>query len=400
MNPAQITEEIKRHVAEFGGEFRPYDSLLDAFKEDAIVSNQTIAWLDSARTSLAVFQAIESRCKSVCDEQSPIQMMKALKNATEVNGMRQAHIKDAVACIKFWKWLESRLDAGDNTLTECSVSDQLEALRRAQKDCVSLSFETIAGAASNGAIIHYKPEPETCRRVTRDDMFLLDSGAQFRQGTTDITRTAHLSFKHSDRPLAPNVEHHHVTKLMREAYTRVLRGHINLARAVFPSNTPGPFLDVLARQPLWDLGLNYNHGTGHGVGHFLNVHEGPQGIAMSARSPSVLRSGLQSGMVLSNEPGFYLERSNPQVDDGFGVRIESLVVVQPAQTEYNSPANQWMCFDTITLVPIQTALLLVDQMTADERAWLNKYHATCREIISPLLDDEERQWLVAATQPI
>jgi Xaa-Pro aminopeptidase len=307
--------------------------------------------------------------------------MKAVKNETELNGMRACHIRDGAAMCNFFDWVERVLE-GELLhmvpLNEVTVADRLELFRKEQKDFMGLSFPTISGSGPNGAVIHYHPMRDTCREVNTKELYLVDSGAQYRDGTTDITRTVHFG-KPSD--------------LERETFTRVLQGHNQLARAVFPPTTVGPTLDVLARAPLWKLGLDYRHGTGHGVGHFLNVHEGPHGIHMPSRQGSGLTTPLQPGMVVTNEPGYYH-------DGQFGIRIESVLVVNKAKTSHKMDGKDYLCFETITMCPIQRKLINTSLLTAEEVDWLNTYHNTVWERVSPLLEGSAKAWLKRNCLPI
>ncbi|XP_046542342.1 xaa-Pro aminopeptidase 1-like [Haliotis rubra] len=308
---------------------------------------------------------------------SPVAAFKAVKNTVEIQGMRRAHIKDAVAVCEFFHWLEKDLSNG--TITEVSAADKLEDFRRQQEDFVSLSFDTISSIGPDGAIIHYKPSAETDKPITSDQIYLCDSGAQYRDGTTDITRTVHFGCP---------------TKYEQECFTRVLKGHINLSRTVFPNEVKGHNLDTLARVALWEVGLDYLHGTGHGVGAFLNVHEGPCGI-----SPRVSLSEipLEEGMILSDEPGYY--------EDGkFGVRLESLVLVVKADTKYNFKKKGFLTFEPITLVPIQTKLIDPSLLAEQEIDWLNEYHMRCREVVGAELKKQGKlkvlDWLIRETEQL
>jgi Xaa-Pro aminopeptidase len=263
-------------------------------------------------------------------------------------------------------------------LTEVTVADRLEAFRREFKECVGLSFPTISSSGENGAVIHYHPMKETCREVNTKELYLCDSGAQYRDGTTDITRTVHFGTP---------------TDLERETFTRVLQGHIGLARAIFPQGTTGVTLDVLARAPLWKLGLDYRHGTGHGVGHFLNVHEGPHGITMPSRPGSAQTTALQAGMVVTNEPGYYH-------DGQFGIRIESVMVVEKRKTAHNFDKKDYLGFETVTMCPIQKKMVDTNLMTNEEIDWLNSYHRIVLDKVAPLLTGTPLAWLKRNTLPL
>lgn len=306
---------------------------------------------------------------------SPIQMLKAIKNETELQGMRNAQLRDSCALCEYLAWLEREVPKGN--LTEITAADKLEALRREQVDYVSLSFATISSSGPNGAIIHYSPTAETDRKLSLDELYLCDSGGQYKDGTTDVTRTVHFSTP---------------TDKQKEAFTYVLKGHIALCSVVFPSKLQGARIEALARAPLWSVGLDYKHGTGHGVGAFLNVHEGPQGINQRWAD-----EGLHAGMVVTDEPGFY--------EDGeFGIRIENVVIVKNADTKYNFGGGSYLTFEPITLVPIQNKMVLPELLTQDEIEWLNKYHATCLEKVGELLRQQDKidvlRWLEKETQPL
>jgi len=324
------------------------------------------------RSSFALFNCISTANSIV--KSTPIAMEKSLKNPVELNGLRQCHIRDAAALIKFFAWLEHEILTGNTNLDECSVSDKLEDFRSKQADFVSLSFETIAGSGPNGAIIHYKPEKPTCAKIEGDKMFLCDSGGQYRDGTTDVTRTLHFSTP---------------TKHEKECYTRVLLGHIALSLATFPKNTiTGKDVDILARMPLWKAGLEYAHGTGHGVGAFLNVHEGPQGISSRAAATAVY---LATGMTVTNEPGYYEEGA-------FGIRIENVMIVVPATTPFQN--GNFLEFEQITLVPYDRSLIDTSLLSDKDVQYINDYHKICLEKVGPLLQDDNLavSWLKKHTE--
>ncbi len=294
---------------------------------------------------------------------------KACKNETELSGMRKAHIRDGAALSEFISWLSDRIKTHE--ISELEASDRLREFRASKDHFKGLSFETISGAGPNGAIVHYRVTPESSRRIDPAEIFLLDSGGQYLDGTTDVTRT--LAFN------TPTAE-------QKDRFTRVLKGHIAIATAVFPKGTTGAQLDVLARRPLWDIGLDYQHGTGHGVGCYLCVHEGPQRIAKGLAVDVPLRPG----MVLSNEPGYYKEGE-------YGIRIESLVIVK----EYN---ESFLCFETITMTPICQALIDVSLLTDEEKTWLNGYHEQVRAALSKHVSSDVaanvNEWLVKETKAL
>jgi Xaa-Pro aminopeptidase len=293
---------------------------------------------------------------------------KACKNPVELDGTRAAHRRDGAAVTRFLAWLAREAPKGG--LREIAASDRLEAFRKEGKYFRDLSFPTISGAGSNGAIVHYRASPETEKLLEPGTLYLLDSGAQYLDGTTDITRTIAIG--------EPSDE-------MRENFTRVLKGHIALATARFPKGTTGAQLDGFARRALWQVGLDYDHGTGHGVGSYLSVHEGPQRISKAPNAQPLL-----PGMIVSNEPGYYKTGA-------YGIRIENLIVVQPAE---GLSERELFCFETITLAPIDRALVARDLLDRDEAAWLDAYHARVRATIGPLVDAETRNWLEAATAAI
>jgi Xaa-Pro aminopeptidase len=300
----------------------------------------------------------------------PVMLPRALKNTTELAGMRISHRRDGVAMTRFLHWLDGAAPKGG--LTEISIADRLESFRAEGENFRDLSFDSISGSGPNGAIVHYRVTPETDRALDRDSLYLIDSGAQYLDGTTDITRTVAIG--------NPSAE-------MRDRYTRVLKGHIALARAIFPKGTTGTQLDILARHALWQAGIDYDHGTGHGVGCYLGVHEGPVRIAKVPNAHP-----LQPGMVISNEPGYY--KTN-----GYGIRIENLVVVTPV--EIPGGERESYGFETITLCPIDKRPIAPALLDSGEIAWLDDYHARVRAALLPLLDEPAaRAWLEQATAPL
>jgi Xaa-Pro aminopeptidase len=294
--------------------------------------------------------------------------MKAVKNAAEIAGTRAAHRRDGTAVTRFLAWLAREAPSGK--LTEIEAVEKLEALRDETGLLRELAFSTISGSGPNGAIVHYRVTNRTNRALQPGELFLLDSGAQYEDGTTDITRTVAVG-----RP----------SEEMRDRFTRVLKGHIAIARAVFPKGTSGAQIDALARQALWQVGLDFDHGTGHGVGSYLSVHEGPQ------RLSKLGTQALEPGMILSNEPGYYKTGQ-------YGIRIENLVLVETR--EIAGAEREMMGFETLTFAPIDRALIEATLLTADEREWLNAYHARVREVLAPELDEATRAWLVEATQAL
>jgi Xaa-Pro aminopeptidase len=318
---------------------------------------------------------LEEAGAKIAEAPDPVALPRAQKNATEQAGARAAHLRDGVAMVRFLAWLAAAAPTGLET--EISAAENLLAQRARGELFKGESFPAISGAGEDGAIIHYRVTPETNRPIKPDEVYLIDSGAQYLDGTTDITRTIWTGPGPAPAEIKANV-------------TRVLAGHIALAQAVFPDGVAGPHLDVLARAALWQAGLDYDHGTGHGVGSYLSVHEGPAGISRAARPVP-----LQPGMILSNEPGFYLPGA-------YGIRLENLVLVQPA--DFPAQKRKFLRFETLTLAPFDRALIAPELLSPDALAWLNAYHARVRAEIGPLLDPVEDAaalaWLAAATAPI
>ena len=357
----RIDETLRRSMAAAGVHILEYGAI-DGALENYPVS-KTLA-IDPAGTSFYHFELLSG--KDVKEIGSPVTALKTIKNETEIKHYRQVMRKDGVALLKLFRWLEAELE--QRGVTEVEVSKRLAAFRAEQEAYHGESFGAIVGYQGNGAIVHYRAEPESCATLQREGILLLDSGGQYLDGTTDITRTVALG-----EPTAEQKRH----------FTLVLKGMIALSRAKFPKGTGGAQLDTLARQYLWQDGLNYGHGTGHGVGFFLNVHEGPQGFATSAVT-SRGRTAFEAGMVTSNEPGFYRT-------DHYGIRIENLILCIPQEkTEY----GQFYGFEELTLFPIDQTLMDTDLLTAQEIDWLNGYHQKVEEELSPLLtSNEERNWL-------
>ncbi|MFN4283294.1 MAG: aminopeptidase P family protein [Alphaproteobacteria bacterium] len=356
---AHLGDEVRlRPREEFG-------AALDALKDRR-------AQADPASAPAWVFDRLEAAGVKIVKAADPCQAPKAKKTAAELSGIRAAHLRDGAALTTFLAWFAHNAPKGG--LGEIAAADKLEAIRAAGEHFRGLSFPTIAGAEGNGAIVHYRATPTTDKGVAPGQMFLLDSGAQYLDGTTDVTRTL---FVGGANP--PSEE-------QRSAFTRVLKGHIALATARFPAGTSGSQLDALARLPLWQAGLDYDHGTGHGVGHYLSVHEGPQRIS---KLPN--RVALEPGMVISNEPGYYKAGA-------FGIRIENLVAVIEAGIGPDGVAM--LAFETLTLAPIERALIDPALLSDAEAAWLDGYHARVRDSLTPLVDAATAAWLAAATAPI
>ena len=333
--------------------------------------------VDPERTVAAVAAALAAAGAEVRDAVDPTVLPKAIKNPVEQAGHRAAQARDGAAMVRFLHWLAETSPQGG--LTELEAAEKLHQFRRDTGDLRDLSFDTISGAGPNGAIVHYRVSEETNRQLEPGSVFLVDSGGQYPDGTTDITRTVWIAGAHE-----PPAE-------VTDRFTRVLKGHIALARAAFPQGTVGSQLDPLARQFLWHAGLDYAHGTGHGVGSFLSVHEGPQRIAKSAGGQSGSEQALLPGMIVSNEPGYYKTGE-------YGIRIENLVLVEPRPIAGGEGA--YLGFETLTLVPIDRALLSRAILDPGEIAWWNAYHARVLEVIGPRVEGLARAWLEAQCAPL
>ena len=318
-------------------------------------------WIDSNSAPLAITQIL----KEIYQKQDPIISIKAKKNNAELKGMKQAHILDGIAMAKFLCWFDKKV--AKETLSEIDIVKQLENFRQLEKTFKDISFDTIAGAGANGAIVHYRVDEKSNRNLKKGELMLVDSGAQYLSGTTDITRTLYTGASNNEQ---------------KDSYTRVLKGMIAISNAHFPIGTTGAQIDILARQFLWQKGLNYNHGTGHGVGVYLNVHEGGTGISPRANFM------LKKGHIISNEPGYYKTGK-------YGIRIENLIHIVKSKT-----APNYLKFKTLTLTPIETRLIKQNLLTKDEVNWLNNYHKKVWKKINPFLDEENKEWLEKATKAI
>ena len=324
--------------------------------------------LDTATAADALTRLISSAGGKPVRGGDPVSLLKAVKNDTEIAGTKAAHRRDAVALARFLAWIDREAPAG--SLTEIDAVEALESFRRDTGALKDVSFPTISGTGPNGAIVHYRVTRKSNRRIARGDLLLIDSGAQYEDGTTDVTRTIAIG--------VPTFE-------MRDRFTRVLRGHIAIARALFPDGTSGAQLDTLARQYLWQAGVDFEHGTGHGVGSYLSVHEGPARISKIGATP------LKRGMILSNEPGYYKA-------DAFGIRIENLELVVAAEVAgAEKPVH---AFETLTLAPIDRRLVDLNMLTGDELSWLNEYHERVRHAVRGHVDDATKAWLDEATAPL
>lgn len=363
ISPEKVTPEVEAYLKEQQVSLHDYD------KVESFLSNFTgkNILIDPKKTNFAIYSSINPNCLIVRGE-SPVALLKAIRNEQEIAGIHAAMQRDGVAFVKFLKWLEEAVPSGKET--ELSVDKKLHEFRAAQSLYMGESFDTIAGYKEHGAIVHYSATPESDVTLHPKGFLLLDSGAQYLDGTTDITRTIALG---------------QLTEEEKTDYTLILKGHIALAMAKFPAGTRGAQLDVLARLPIWKHGMNFLHGTGHGVGHFLSVHEGPQSIRMN-ENPVV----LQPGMVTSNEPGVYKAGSH-------GIRTENLTLVCK---DKEGMFGEYFKFETITLCPICKKGIIKEMLTAEETEWLNNYHQTVYEKLSPSLNEEEKVWLQEATAPI
>ncbi|MFL5125491.1 MAG: aminopeptidase P family protein [Microvirga sp.] len=365
LDPAKVTNEAGAAIGAVA-DIAPQETLPGAL--EALGSAKAKVRIDAESGAVALVRRIESAGGAADVGPDPISLMKAVKNAAEIAGTRAAHRRDGAAVTRFLAWLAREAPSG--TLTEIEAVEKLEALRDETGLLRELAFSTISGSGPNGAIVHYRVTNRTNRALKPGELFLLDSGAQYEDGTTDITRTVAVG--------EPSPE-------MRDRFTRVLKGHIAIARAVFPKGTSGAQIDALARQALWEAGLDFDHGTGHGVGSYLSVHEGPQRLSKLGTQP------LEPGMILSNEPGYYKTGQ-------YGIRIENLVLV--ARREIAGAEREMMGFETLTFAPIDRALIEATLLTADEREWLDAYHARVREVLTPELDEATRAWLVEATRAL
>ncbi len=367
VDPAKVGAAAKRKLGE-GVKLRPYEDIRGELT--ALAKRKARVWVDQDSTNQWVAELL-GPCDLVTSP-SPIFERKARKNAAEIAGMRRAHVRDGVAMVRFLRWLSDEVPKGK--VTELSAEQQLEHFRSLGDHYRGPSFRTIAGFGPHGAIVHYSADDQSNVKL-RSGIFLIDSGGQYLDGTTDITRTVLLGTK-------ATAEH-------RRVFTLVLKGHIALARAKFPSGVRGMRLDTLARMHLWTDGRDYNHGTGHGVGAFLSVHEGPQSISPLRCKGAV----LEPGNIQSNEPGFYATGK-------YGVRIENLVLVVK-DPKLTTEDKTWLAFETLSLCPIDRSLLDTELLTPEEQLWLNDYHHHVEKTLAPLLDDElDRQWLSCACAPV
>ena len=371
IDPVKVTADLAAHL---GNAVRLHDRA--AFEPAlAALSGRRIA-VDPERSVAAIFTALEQAGAHIIELRDPCVLPKAIKNPVEQAGHRAAQRRDGAAVARFLHWLADTAPSG--IVDELSAADKLEAFRAETGALRDLSFDTISGAGANGAVVHYRVSPETNRALEPNSVYLVDSGGQYADGTTDITRTVWIG------PDAPPAE-------LKDRFTRVLKGHIALARAVFPKGTAGSQLDSFARQFLWAAGLDYAHGTGHGVGSFLSVHEGPQRIAKSAGGQAGTGQDLQPGMIVSNEPGYYKTGE-------YGIRIENLVLVEPR--DIPGAESEFLGFETLTHVPIDRTLVAPALLSAEEREWWNAYHAQVMAILGNQVSGPARDWLEQACAPL
>ncbi len=367
--PEKLADDVRQHL---GNGVRVHDR--DEFEPylGGLAGKTVVA--DPERAVAAIFDALEGAGAKVIAKRDPSVLPKALKNDVEISGHHAAQARDGAAMARFLHWLS--VEAPKGGLDELGASDRLEQFRRDGGELRDLSFDSISGAGPHGAIMHYKASKETNRPIELNSLYLIDSGGQYPDGTTDITRTVAIG--------TPTAE-------MRDRFTRVLKGHIALDRAIFPAGTKGVQLDGFARQFLWQAGLDYAHGTGHGVGSYLSVHEGPQRIAPAWSSQSGGDEPLQPGMILSNEPGYYKPGE-------YGIRIENLVLVVPHPI--TGAEKEMLAFETLTLAPLDRSLIDLALLIPEERQWIDDYHARVAEVVGPQLTGEDKEWLLTQTRPL
>ncbi len=364
IDPAKLSDSIKEQLL-LNVKLAPPDELNSALCQ--MINNKHKIRLDKATASIHLKNVIEQN-NGVADlGEDPITKMKAIKNQSEIAGTRAAHMRDGAALVQFLAWLD--IEATKGNLTEIDTVKALEHFRRKSGALKDVSFPTISGFGANGAIVHYRVTEQTNKQLTKG-LFLIDSGGQYIDGTTDVTRTVSIG--------TPTVD-------MKNNFTRVLKGMIAISKAVFPKGTNGAQIDVLARQFLWQAGRDYDHGTGHGVGSYLSVHEGPQRISKTGTV------ALEAGMILSNEPGFYKPKS-------YGIRIENLILVEPHA--FKDSNKEFLSFETLTLAPIDKSLIMRSLLDKNERNWLNTYHAKVLKMISPLVPEKTKLWLEQACAPL
>lgn len=348
---------------------KTYDAVYHELSE--IVERKKV-WIDKAHTNMALFELVE-KAHCLIQEESPIQLLKAVKNKQELDGFRKAHLYDGIAVTRFMFWLKTHVEK--ENITEISAAEKLEEFRKENSHYLMPSFEPIMGYQEHGAIVHYSADQDSNKMIKAEGILLSDTGGHYREGTTDITRAFVLG---------------ELTKQQKEHYTRVLKGNLRLMTARFPKGCSGENLDAIARMPLWEAGLDYNHGTGHGIGHIMNVHEGPQAIRWRYKKGHDPIT-LTSGMILSNEPGLYLEGQ-------YGIRLENMMI---CQEDLHNEFGEFLCFEVLTLVPFEREAILPELLDDKEKQTLNLYHKKIRETLLPFMENqEERVWLMNATEKI
>ncbi len=372
--PDKVTPEVSQHLGN-AVTVRPRDEFETALGE---MSGKTVS-VDPDFGVVAIAQALRAGGASFTFKQDPTILAKAIKNDAEVQGHRDAQARDGAAVSRFLRWLDEAAPAGE--VDELAAAARLEAFRREHGDLRDTSFDTISAAAGHAALPHYKVDEESNIAIPPGSIYLVDSGGQYPAGTTDITRTVWIGAPDGAEPTAE----------MKDRFTRVLKGHIQIANAVFPQGTSGGQIDAFARQYLWEAGVDYAHGTGHGVGSFLGVHEGPQRIAKPAGGQAGTAQELHAGMICSNEPGYYKPGE-------FGIRIENLVLV--TQRNLRGAEGAYLGFETLTFVPLDRRLIEPALLTQSEIEWVDDYHARVREILAPQLKGDDLAWLERETQPL
>jgi len=365
IDPKKMTEEIATHLKKEGVTIADYTKIGNYLSQLPV--SYTV-FVDPNRTNLSLYNAIPEGCR-IIEDITPSNHLKSIKNETEIKGFRNVMVKDGIAMTKFFIWLEKQMAAGEK-VTELSAAKKLSSLRAEQPLSLMDSFAAISSYGAHGAIVHYTPTPETDATLLPEGLYLLDSGGQYMDGTTDITRTIALG---------------EPTEQMKKDFTRTLKGMIGIAKCKFPAGIRGCLIDAFARKALWDAGIQYLHGTCHGIGHCLNVHEGPQSIRME-ENPVILREG----MVMSDEPAMYRTGE-------YGIRTENMILIkEDSETEW----GKFLTFETLTLCYIDTRLVIPEMLSVREHAWLNKYHQMVYDLISPHLNEEEKAWLKEKTREV
>jgi len=363
INDIKVPENVRLSLEKDNVQILDYSEILN-FVRKLNSKNRLVA--DFNKISRKIKDSISDNCQ-IIQKMNISTELKTMKNSIEIEGFKQSHIRDGAAMVKWMYWMDENI--GKIEMDEVSVADKLEEFRSTGENFKGLSFSTIVGYKENGAIVHYTAKKETAAKIDADGLMLVDSGAQYLDGTTDITRTISLG---------------NITDEEKDAYTTVLKGHLGLGKAIFPKGYSGAQIDTFSRAPIWEMSYNYGHGTGHGIGHFLNVHEGPQQIRPTNHYE------IKVGMVNSNEPGMYLEGK-------FGIRIENLIVtVVKDENQFGT----FLGFDTLTMCPYDLNLINIDRLNKDEIDWINNYHKKVNEVLSPFLNENEKEWLDSKTKKI